>query len=422
MLLPLTLLQGCLGGGGGNSSTATTQSAVRMVNGSYNYPSLDLLIAGTATSTGVATASASSYATITAGTYTTALQTAGSSVYSSTFGFAAGVNYTLVAYNLGQQLQMFQISDNAAAPAAGYGGIQFANLSGVGSVDVYMTPVGTDPTTAQPQIVGLAGTTGSPSTNQQAKGNYHIWITGTGNPADLRLDIPTFTLSDQQLVTLVLSDTTGGTLLNGLFITQGGAVSAAKNTMSRIRLAGSLTTNGTISATVNGVSLGTTLSSPVLSNYFAIPSGALTTSITVNGTAVASGSLTAPAGADLTLLMLGNPAAPTFTLLNDDNTRPTPSTSTKLRLVNGVNGLGGTISLYANFTPVVPAVPASSSLMSPPLNSSNILPLRVNFDAGGIGQIDPLQGQILTGLSPGVYSVFVLGNSTAPTAFMSHDH
>ena len=58
-------------------------------------------------------------------------------------------------------------------------------------------------------------------------GTYRIRVTGAGNTADLRLDIPSFSLTSQEVATVLLTPTTGGTLVNGAVLSQQGAYTAA---------------------------------------------------------------------------------------------------------------------------------------------------------------------------------------------------
>ncbi len=152
-----------------------------------------------------------------------------------------------------------------------------------------------------------------------------------------------------------------------------------------------------------------TLVSPQLDSYAVVPSGALTTSVVVGGATVSVPNLTAAAGADYTLLAAGTAAAPQFFLLSDDNRLPVGGKA-KLRLVNGVNGVAGSLSLDAdanlvaqnvafgkNSTPTTLAISGSASLLqvTPAFAPALTLPA-------------------LTLQSQGVYSVFVLGGTTAP--------
>jgi len=416
LLLILNQLQGCHGGGSGSGSSST-QSQVRLVNSTTDYASLDLISSGTMLASAVATGSASSYANVNSGSTAFTLVRGGSSTTSAqtTISLTAGVNYTLVATTSGQQLLVTAFIDNETAPASGDGKIRISNLSAdAGSVDIYVANNGGDLSAASAMATYVTGTTGY---YEIAKGTYHIWITGAGDKTDLRLDLPSVSISDQQVLALILTGTTGGVLVDGLFVTQEGAVSAQKNGSARIRLAANITANGNVTATANGVSLGTTMRSPVVGSYALVPAGALTMNVTVNGSTVNTGNLNAAAGADLTLLAAGDGAAAQFFLLSDDNRRPI-SGKANIRLANGINGLGGNISLTADYNQIAHDVAPGTVSAATNVSSGIVNLLEVDSSQSNTSLYQATNVNLL---SQGVYSVFMLGNSTAPVGILRRD-
>jgi len=391
---------------------------VRLVNATTNYATLDLITSSAALVSGVAAGGASAYASIASGNSTFTLELGGSGTPSAqtTLSLAQSVAYTLVAYTSAQQLQVMPLSDNEVAPATGDGKIRVSNLSpDAGSVDIYLTANGGTLSAASILAGGLTGTTGY---FEIAKGTYHIWVTGPGDKTDLRLDLPSIAISDQQVVTLILTSTTGGVLVDGLFVTQNGAVSANKNASARIRVAADIIANGNIAVTANGVSIASTLRSPVVGPYALVPAGPLAMSVVVNGNTVNVPGLNAAAGADLTLLALGDGSVPQdYFLLNDDNTHPLNGQA-KIRLVNGVNGLNDNISLTADYN--LTALNVAPGAASAPASVSS----------GIIGRLEVNSSQANTSLflatnvsvqSPGVYSLFMLGNNVAPVGILRRD-
>ena len=411
LFLSLALLQGC-GKSGSNNSTPTNGS-VRLVNAALAYPSLDMNVPGSALATAVATGSASTAVAIAPGTYPISLAATGSGnpLSQQSLLVYAGVPYALVAHTEGGQLKLTALTENQAAPAAGDGSIRISNLAlqDAGGVDVYMAASGGTLANASAMVSNLGVASGYYEIPQ---GTYQVWVTGVGNKADVRLYLPAVVIGSQQVLTLVLTATTGGVLVDGWLVTQGAAVSAQTNTSARIRVAANIAGSGTVVATANGVSLdGSTLVSPQLDSYALVPSGALTTSVVVGGATVNVPNLTAAAGADYTLLAVGTAAAPKFFLISDNNALPVGGMA-KLRLVNGVNGASN-LSLTADATlvaqnvafgvastPATVATTGSASLLqvSPPL-----IPALVWSPSNA-----------LTAQSQGVYSVFVLGGTTAP--------
>jgi hypothetical protein len=418
LLLAVVMLQGC-GSKSSSSSSSVTNGSVRLVNATTAYASLDLITSGTTFASAVATGSASAYASITPATYTFSLDVSGSGIPAAqqTLLISSGVNYALVAHTVRGQLQLEQLTEMEPAPASGDGKIRVSNLAlqDTGAVDVYMTGSG-----------GTLASTSALVTNfstsgyfEVPQGTYHIWVTGVGNKADLRLDLPSVAIANQQIQTLVLTSTTGGALVDGWLVSQAGAVIQQANASARIRVAANISASGTISATANSVALdSSTLMSPAVDSYVLVPAGPLSLSVVVSGTTVNVPSLTAAPGADLTLLAVGTVAAPKFVLLSDDNTLPLGGKA-KLRLVNGVNGLAspGNVAFTVDANLVAQNVlPGTASTAATIATTGNPSSLQVSVQ----GNPPPPQSS-LTLQSQGVYSVFELGDNAALVGIVRAD-
>jgi hypothetical protein len=108
---------------------------------------------------------------------------------------------------------------------------------------------------------------------------------------------------------------------------------------------------------------------------------------------------------------------PQFFLLSDDNRLPIGGRA-KLRLVNGVNGLAGNLSLTADANLVAQNVAlGTASAAATVATTGNISQLQVN--GPGNAPLSPSNGMTL--LSQGVYSVFMLGDNTAPVEIVRAD-
>ena len=420
LLMILTLLQGCFGGGG--SAAVSTTNTVRLVNGTGS--TLSMVTAGSQLATAVAPGTASANATITSGTYPIALVASGVPSAETNFSFSATVAYTMVAYTSDQSLHLVQFIDNEPAPLAGDGQIRIADLSAdAGNLDVYMAPVSAlsdtySPTAASPALQAATllaqNVSGTTLYNEVLANNYHIWVTGAGNITDLRLDIPSVTIANQQILTLVLTSTTGGGLVNGLFVTQQGAVQAQANTNARIRIAAN-TTNPITAATAGaaGVNLigGSTSFDYAVGSYVLVPAG--TTAITVNTVAAPCTPVTTP-GEDMTLLLTGTNAC---NALVDDNTRPT-SGYAKLRLMNGISGTTA-FSLAYNGVLVAQNI-AFGTASVPTLNNQGIVTSGISSTLVATPTAPVPSSVILN--SQGVYSLFMLGASGTPSGILIQDH
>jgi uncharacterized protein DUF4397 len=236
----------------------------------------------------------------------------------------------------------------------------------------------------------------------------HVCVTSPGDRTDLRLDIPSFTLSEKRVVTLILVRSAGGVLLHGLVLDQQGALTQALNTSARVRVAASVTGAAPVSVDVNGVAVAVGLTTPGVSPYTTVPGGAL--DLKINGTTFTPPTaLTAPAGADVTLLVTG--AASTVTLINDDNTASSSTARpVKIRIVNGLNGATGTAALTVDNAPVGNGA-AFAAASNYALVPSSAATARIEARTGAT------QHYLATGVTLGaghVYSLFLLGDFSSP--------
>jgi hypothetical protein len=234
------------------------------------------------------------------------------------------------------------------------------------------------------------------------------------------LDIPTFTLKNQEIATLLLTRTSGGVLLNGSLLDQQGALTSYPNSIARVRVIADAASSGSVSAAINGVSLSGDAVSPSINSYVAVPSGAVTGTFEINDTPISGVTLAnLAAGSDYTLFVGGTTSAPTVTLIQDNNT---PSTSASLpveaRVLNGVNGVNGTVAANVGGKQVgsgvaFGAVSAYTAITAFPATAT------LTVSIGGVTQ--PAQtNQTFT--SGDVYTILVYGDSSAPQILINQDN
>ena len=405
-----------LGGCGGGS--LVTGGDVRLVNATSAFPTLDLFDGSTKISSGVKSNAAGGYVDLDKGsrTFNVADGTSGVTAATLTGNVSRNNHYTIVAYTTGGALATVFLSDDEGSPSSGTAKLRFFNAaaSDVASVDAYLVASACSSLATSfsaPIATAVSGLQSSyAQANATAAGtSYHICITTAGDKSDLRLDIPAVTLKDQQIVTVILTPTTGGVLLNGLLLNQQSTLTVAANTSARIRLAVGAANSASVTANANGVALGTGLIAPAVGNYKIVPAGPLTIDMTVGGvTATNVAGLTAAAGADLTLLVTGTVASAPV-LIADDNSALTSTTNpVKLRLVNGMNGFaaGTTAVLTDDFDNVGDgAMFGTASTYAQVAASAALAHLEVTFGATQICVSDTIT--LTTG---NVYTVFILGD------------
>jgi tetrahydromethanopterin S-methyltransferase subunit D len=185
-----------------------------------------------------------------------------------------------------------------------------------------------------------------------------------------------------------------------------------------MRIAANTTTDLT-SATAANLSLlgGVSPFNSGVGSYVLVPAGSTPIALSSGtGIGTCASPITTLHGEDLTLLV----TAATCTVLTDDNTRP-PGSFAKLRLVNGVNG-GGIISLEDNSVLIAPNVPSGEASI-PTTNDNQGLVSSGSLSNLTVSPTTPaFSAPNVTLLSGGVYSLFMLGSSSATTGVLTHDH
>lgn len=408
------VLQGC-----GGSEDDGGDGALRLVNASTSG-ALDLYASDSLLASGVEADGAGGYVSLGAGTYTLKLKRDGSSTTSSSSDRTVleGTAHTLLAYTTGDTLKTVFFTDNEDAPSAGTAKLRVFNASTeAGTLDVYVTDAGARLADSSATVSSLAAERTS-AYNEISAGSHRIRVTGSGDKADLRLDLDGVALSNQQITTLVLTTTAGGVLVHGLFVEQRSTVTPRKNPSARVRLVAGAAANGTAAATLNGVSLSAGLTSPAVGSYALVPAGALAGSASLGGAALALPEATLAAGADHTLLVTSTAGSGAATLIADDNRPALGSSQAKLRLVHGVGDLASTITLTADYSAVVTDVDVRSASSAASIAAGS----EVRLEATSPTALTPLYlGTGVTLTAGRVYTLFMLGDANTPAGVLRRD-
>lgn len=409
-LLALSLLHGCGGSLG-------EEAQVRLVNATNNYSGLDVVVDDEVIISATPVGGSSAYSNVADGDLSFELRSSGSSstVASTSASIAADEHRTLFAYVTDGSLQVVSIGEDEDAPDEGKARLKVLNAASgeVASVDVYLvdkecSALDDTDVPAFSDITGVDEASFSQITAASAGTSYRLCVTTSDDPADLRLALPSFTLKSQQVVTLALTRSRGGALLNAVRIEQQGSVTSLDNPSARVRLVADAAAAATVGATANGVTLSAGTASPSVGAYKLVDAGTLSPTITIDGTAVSSGSFTATAGADLTLLVAGSAGEPTLRLLEDANLPSTSSSKpVKIRLVNGLNGASGSLLMTVDGDVVADGIAfgAASSAANVAASSATAT-LEVSLGGSLLKNLTDVT------LSSGrVYTYFVLGDA-----------
>ena len=416
LALAVTLLSAC---GGGSNERDRTKAQVRLLNASA-YAALDLRLDGTVRQSLVGYGDSAVYVEVDTASVPAHVTPNGSAtaLQAITMGLERDKRTTLLAYGPEGALKLLQLDDNLAAPAAGRSTLRVVNAApDAGSLDVYVTASGDALATAVPLRAGVV--VGAVATTTDATpATWRLRVTAAGSKTDVRLDLPALSLADRGVATLVLSAARGGALVNALVLPQGGGITRADNIHARVRVAAGLAGGAVASARVGDVTLASSLGAPAVSTYQLVPAGTRTVLLSVDGTPLAPTEQLLPPGTDHTLLFSGTAGVPRADWIADDNTLPVTTGSAKLRLVHGLAGLAGTMSLTSDFLPVASGVARGRASVPTAVTATTTAKLNVT----GAGQPTALFSAIDQRLDAGaVYTVFVVGDLAAPVGILRKD-
>lgn len=413
LLCFLAVTVGLLSACGGNSEEdeESENGHVRLVNATSSYSSVDFYEADNLLASSIADGAASGYATLDQSGYTFKMKQAGTTTTLVSSGQNAYKDewYSLVAYTTGGSLKTTYLSDNETAPGSGTTKLRVYNASTeAGTLDVYVT--NTDDITQLTPTISSASAQSITSFQEVASGSYRIRVTGTGDPTDVRLDLPAVSLGSQHVDTLVLTTGKGGVLVDGVLLTQRGSVTAQKNTQARIRLAAStVPTGNNVKVEFAGTAEPLSSTSPGVSAYKLMPAGTLTMTVTIGNSTVLTASDTAAAGDDITLLVTGTSTINKF--ISDDNKPPLSSANARLRLYNGLNGLSSTLTLTSDGSIVGDNIALGSASSFVTITGDDH-----ELEVTSPGQAASVYGPATRSLLANkVYSLFALGTAVSPT-------
>jgi hypothetical protein len=354
-IITASLLSAC----GGGSSSSSTNGSIRLVNATQ-VAGLTLTVTDNATISNIGVGAASGYTSLGAASYSVIVSAPNGSLATSTTAsvtITADVQYTVVAYARGGQIKLLTLTDSQTAPTGGFASVTAINAGqDAGTLDVYMVSPGSSITNLTATFSSVAASSTS-LTQLVTAGTYDIIVTGYSNPSDLRLTIPSVALTSGEIVSVVLTSTTGGALVDGALVQQGGSVQLQPAVKARVRVAAAFgdSSNTGVVTTVGGTSIGS-ITSPSVGAYALVPANSTAYTISVAGTAVGTlPSATFASGGDYTILVYGAlPTTPSVVVLTDSNLLP--STGAKIRLINMSVSTAG-LSLSDNYTPLFSEIP-----------------------------------------------------------------
>jgi len=400
-----------------------TKAHVRLVNATGGYSTLNLKIGDTTVSSSVAYGATADYDDVDPSQTEADISRPGSATVLSTKTVALAKNqyYTMLAYGDSGALASVLLDDNTGTPASGKSLVRVLNAApDAGALDVYLTGSSDSLTDASAlQSSAAYGTVGS--FTLITSGSWRLRVTAAGSKTDVRLDVSALNFGSESVKTLVLTPGRGGVLVNALLLAQQGGIDAGTNNQARVRVVAGVDGGAAVSASVGGTTLMSAAGAPALTGYSTLASGTVAVAASASGTAASLSSATLEGGGDYTLLVYGTPSAPVATLIEDDNSLPSDSSSAKVRLVHGLADVGDTLTLLVDLQIEADGVgqgAASSPALVPASSTSRI---RVTSSGGATLFNDDSTSTDRNFVANGVYTFFILGDSTTPVGVLKKD-
>lgn len=417
LITATTLLLAACGGGGGSDGGG--ESTLRLLNVTSDIPSLDLYLNDNKAFSAATTDTLTGYSNVTADGYTVKLTNAGSTtqVFSGAYTLSKDKHYTGIVWGRAGALKFATLpeDDDTDSISANSARVRVYNAtSETGSVDVYLTLNDEDLGNITPSAASVATATLG-GYKELGVGSYRLRVTGAGNTSDLRLDVTGIQLNLKEYSTIILTAGPGGVLVNAAQLVQRGALTTKKNTLARLRVVAGVQSAGDVAVRLDGQVFTASAPSPRVGTYQRVTAGARLVDVSANGSSVFSESRTLAAGGDYTLLTYGTGQV---ALISDDNRLPSAG-NYRIRLVNG-DASAGLTALAVDFETLASdlALGSASVFESRPSSTADRL---VEVTSSVIRPAIVFSRNDVKLQSAGVYTIFLLGGSSAPTGVISKD-
>jgi hypothetical protein len=415
------LLVGC-------GSDGSENAQVRILNASIDYGAIDIYFDDQLKQSNVAAGVMSGYLDFSAASKTLKVTRAGnaSAILETTANPGKGTKHVYIVYGGDGTLRVNQYSENETEAGSGKTKVRILNASpDAGAVDFFASTSATNlnDLVARNQGIGYGSVT---SWLEIDRGTYRAWLTAASDKTDLRLPVPSITLEDKKLLTIVLLPTEGGSLLNAISFNQEGTPTKTENDSARLRLVAGLASGARVAVRSSQGEQLLSNTSPSVSSYVLVPKGATSVTVTANGATFATLNVDFAAGSENTILAYGNASISDGTGGNaraiayrDINRSPAQSTRAKLRLVNGFAESATPLTISADYSPIVSNVALGTASDYGLVSGGSYSRLDVSEATGGAPLY--LSTDTTTLANGAVYSFFMVGSRSSPVGILRKD-
>lgn len=401
--------------------TSTDSAQARLLNVSVGYTPLDvdMNLGGTSTDvttfTNVGRSTVSPYASVTAATYVAKYRRTGATgiLSQKVTALTEDSNTTYVAYGITNRFNVFQIPEDEDEPDPGYTDVKILNTTSSNTLDIYLSGDTDSLDDVSPTVEDVAPGTYSNVTTLSSK-TYRLRVTDSTKKTDLRLDVSGIVLGSEKVVSIIITDTPGGTLVGAVVLPQREAPVVFEPSSVRIRGALGLSAGSAGSMVVGPTTILDRRSARSFldSAYTTVAAGDLPVTLSVDGVAVLSGTVTLQPGQDYTLLAYDVAGVRQLALLTDDN-HVDVNGRAKVRLINGMSGGGAPLNLSANDVPVAEFVELAEASPYDDVDPGT----EIRFDVINSTTLDTVLTRTTIVLEGNrVYTYFLAGGGANPAA------
>ena len=412
----------------GNGVGATPNlTRVRVVNLVPNAAAINVQLDSTSVVTGLPFEQLTQYVTVDAGTHEIKVSADGgaTNVINVSFTLAVAVDYTFVVYGPVEAInQKILIDTTLLIPNGGTFDIRVINVAtGISSVDLYLTPPGTDLSVTSPSVSGVA--LGATSLyGVVPTGDYELRVT-VGGSKEVIYDAHVGAFADKSLAEAIIFGKGSAKLVNTalLNINSIGTGQVIDSTLAEFKVLNGSSLGAPLNVFVDGALALANVPFGGVSGYEKVTTGSRT--ITVQSTATPGATLLTVV-ADLapatdTSIAVSGPAGALRSLVLSDNNLPSAINRARVRFVNASPDLAA-IDVYVNFVRQFSGLASNTaSAYSELVAESTGTTYEFDFNlAGTVTPVLMLPGVTLT--SGKTYTIYVVGAGAAPQGVVSNDN
>jgi hypothetical protein len=391
-LLALGLAACSHSGSGGSTS-------IRVLNAIPDAPAISLTLTTPSSSTNIISNLAfqglTQYISTDSGSFNFEVSANGgaSDAINTTLGLSSGTSYTYVVFNPVASATGLLFNDSGLQqPADGTFSIRAINVaSGIGPVDVYLTPPGTDINATSPTIgaVPLGSISNLISPNV---GTLEVRVTAAGTK-DIIYDTPPQAFVNPNLYEIVIYTVGSARLVTAamLNLDDTGTGQVNSNLLAEFKLLNASQVNSPLNVLIDGSLTLSNVPYAAVSNYVTLLAG--THTFDVQATATPGATLlslqdTLASATDTSIALNGTAGALVGTILADNNLPP-PAGQARIRFVNSSPDLGA-FDVYINFSKQVSGVATNTASGYNQVTADPTLGTAFEFDFNLAGTTTPV--------------------------------